>query len=523
MALTDVCLILEGSYPYVVGGVSTWTHHLIKALPDIDFSIVYVGVSKHQVQKMEYRLPENVKQFNEIYLLDPVIVKGSGKGFKRAAWKRVEEFVDRLERGDSSGFHAVAEALTAGDDPAITPYDILYSRRFWDIMVGVYRRNFPNLSFLDFFWTCRFLMLPLFQLLYSPIPEAKVYHATCTGYAGLLGALGHRRYGSPLVLTEHGIYTKERMIEIAQAAYIYNEVVVDYVPRRELGLLQNLWMSKFKMLAEIAYNESDAIITLYGGNQKTQIQHGAPAEKCTIIPNGIEVARYAELVQNSPPKDPGYHVAFVGRISPIKDPKTFIRAARAVVDRLPTSTFYLLGTPDEDVDYYEECRSLAELLELGDRLKFMGSVDMSQWYPKLDLVLLTSVSEAQPFVIIEAMAVGVPCVATNVGACSELLFGGTDEDRRLGSAGVVTNVNSPEETAKAVIALLEDTETRKKMAQVGRERSFRYYQRQSVVNRYRDVYRELIAKREAGGMLGPMAVTGTNPTVRAATAPGRGF
>lgn len=504
MALTDVCLVLEGSYPYVVGGVSTWTHHLIKSLPDLSFSIIYVGVSKHQVQKMEYRLPENVRQFNEIYLIDPVVVKGTKRPFSRSAWREVEEFVHAIENGDASTFHRIAEALTSGKDPAITPYDILYSRRFWDIMVGVYRRHFPNLSYLDYFWTCRFLMLPLFQLIYAPIPEAKVYHATCTGYAGLLGALGHRRYGSPLVLTEHGIYTKERMIEIAQAAYIYNEVVVDYVPRRELGLLQNLWMGKFKMLSQIAYNESEKIITLYSGNQKTQVMQGAPPKKCEIISNGIEVARYAALAEAAAgkPRELGQHIAFVGRISPIKDVKTYIRAARIVVDSMPSATFYILGTPDEDVDYYEECRSLAELLQLGDRLRFMGNVDMSEYYPKLDVVVLTSVSEAQPFVIIEAMAVGVPCVATNVGACSELLFGANDEDRRLGSAGLVTNVNSPQETGNAVLQILQDPNLHRRMAQAGRERAFRHYQRQSVINRYKDVYRSMIALRDNGGGAG---------------------
>lgn len=495
---SDVCLILEGSYPYVVGGVSTWTHHLIKTLPELTFSLVYVGVSKHQVQRMEYKLPENVNQFHEIYLLDPVIVRGSGGRFRRRAWKELNRFVDDLEAGDISRFDVIYKLLTEGRH-AITPYDILYSKKFWNLLTRVYRKHFPSLSFLDFFWTCRFLMLPLFQLLYAPIPEAKVYHATCTGYAGLLAALGHKAYGSPALLTEHGIYTRERMIEISQATYIYNEVVVDYVPRAELGLLQNVWMSKFEMLARIAYAECEQIVTLYEGNRQTQIRHGADPEKCIIVPNGIEVSRYAGLVdlRSESPAEPGFHVAFVGRISPIKDVKTYIRAARIVIDQMKDVTFYVLGTPDEDVEYYEDCRSLAELMDLGDKMRFMGNVDMGEYYSMLDLVVLTSVSEAQPFVVIEAMAVGVPTVSTNVGACSELLLGRDADDRRLGRAGLLTNVNSPEETAQAIIDLLRSPETRKKMSQVGRDRAFRHYQRQSVINRYRQIYRNMIATSDA--------------------------
>ena len=491
---SDICLIMEGSYPYVVGGVSTWTHHLIRSLPEFTFSIVYVGVSKHQVQRMEYKLPENVNQFHEIYLLDPVVVRSSNRRFKRAAWRELELFIDDLQRGDTSRFDLVCEVLTR-DGGLITPYDILYSKRFWNVITDLYRKYFNNLSFIDYFWTCRFLLLPLFQLLYSPVPEASLYHATCTGYAGLLGALGKKAYGSPCVLTEHGIYTKERMIEISQAPYIYNEVVVDYVPRAELGLLQKVWMSKFSMLAQIAYQESDQIVTLYEGNQRTQIEHGADPDKCVLVPNGIDVARYAALGDNrGNGKAPGYHVCFVGRISPIKDVKTYIRAARIVLDQNPDVTFYVLGTPDEDVEYYEECRALAELMDLGDRLRFMGNVDMSEYYPLADLVVLTSVSEAQPFVVIEAMAVGIPVVATNVGACAELLFGGSDEDKRLGEAGVVTNVNSPEETATAIVKLLASEGRRERMSRIGRERSFKYYQRQSVINRYKAIYRNLMAQ-----------------------------
>ena len=132
-----------------------------------------------------------------------------------------------------------------------------------------------------------------------------------------------------------------------------------------------------------------------------QIADGADPAKCRIIPNGIDVSRYSVLGDSKPETPDGQYVALVGRISPIKDVKTYIRAARLVVDRLPDVTFYVLGTPDEDVEYYEECRALAELMDLGDRLRFMGNVDMSEYYPKIDVLVLTSVSEAQPFVLIE--------------------------------------------------------------------------------------------------------------------------
>ena len=66
---------------------------------------------------------------------------------------------------------------------------------------------------------------------------------------------------------------------------------------------------------------------------------------------------------------------------------------------------------------------------------------------QLDVVVLTSLSEGQPLVILEAYAAGLPVVATYVGACRELIEGGDEADRALGPSGIVTRVANPAETA----------------------------------------------------------------------------
>ncbi len=87
-------------------------------------------------------------------------------------------------------------------------------------------------------------------------------------------------------------------------------------------------------------------------------------------------------------------------------------------------------------------------------------------------------------------------VATNVGACPELLYGGAEADQKLGEAGVVTNVNSPEETARAIVELLKRPRLRERMGEVGRERATTYYGRRDVFERYRALYRTLIRESE---------------------------
>src|SRR3546814_18617729 len=89
----------------------------------------------------------------------------------------------------------------------------------------------------------------------------------------------------------------------------------------------------------------------------------------------------------------------------------------------------ILGPFDEDPGYCQECRDLVAMLGLGETVKFMGQVKLDDWLGRIDAIVLTSISEAQPLVILEAGAAGVPTVATDVGACREMILGPPDESR----------------------------------------------------------------------------------------------
>src|SRR5258705_11993842 len=62
----DVCLVLEGTYPYVQGGVSAWAHDLIRGLPHLRFAIVHIGPEKGAYQRRHYELPENVVTLTDL-------------------------------------------------------------------------------------------------------------------------------------------------------------------------------------------------------------------------------------------------------------------------------------------------------------------------------------------------------------------------------------------------------------------------------------------------------------------------
>jgi glycosyltransferase involved in cell wall biosynthesis len=205
--------------------------------------------------------------------------------------------------------------------------------------------------------------------------------------------------------------------------------------------------------------------------------------------------RIGTFKSERPPKQEGAPktVGFVGRVVPIKDVKTLIRACRIVAEKVPDVEILILGPTEEDQEYFEECVDLTNLMGLQEKVKFMGKVNVKDYYPLLDVMVLTSVSEGQPLVILEGYCSGVPCVATNVGACSELINGMEGEDAALGPAGFVTSVGSPQETADGIIRLLTDEALWERCSTSARERVRRYYDYDDMIRRYHDIYLKYLA------------------------------
>src|SRR5262245_27348517 len=162
-------------------------------------------------------------------------------------------------------------------------------------------------------------------------------------------------------------------------------------------------------------------------------------------------------------------VGFVGRLVPIKDIVTFIRACSLAMQDVELDV-RIIGPVDEDQPYARRCRRLVARHGMGRTIRFVGPLPTARIYSEIDVLVLTSFSEAQPLVILEAGAVGIPVVASDVGACRELLEGRTDADRGIGPSGIVTKLADPEETAAAIARLARDPELRRRLGDAGRKR-----------------------------------------------------
>ena len=75
-----VCIVAEGCYPYVVGGVSSWIHSMIRSFPNLEFQILAIISNRSLSGKFAYELPENVTQVHEVYLEDFNWDGAGGKG-----------------------------------------------------------------------------------------------------------------------------------------------------------------------------------------------------------------------------------------------------------------------------------------------------------------------------------------------------------------------------------------------------------------------------------------------------------
>lgn len=468
-----VCLICEGSYPYVPGGVSSWVQTLCSQFQDVEFVVWAIATSREEMPEYKYRIPENVKEIQTLYLGDAVFQKSG----KKIRLNREEK--EALKGMISSPVDAInwTGVLDLAKRHHQHMSDLLMSESFFDICMEEYRRQNSKKVFLQFLWNFRGIYFPLMHILSQEIPKADIYHAVSAGYAGILGSCASYMEGAPLLLSEHGIYTREREEDIIRSNWVSGE-------------FKGLWIDFFKKLSFIAYQQASVVTTLFGTNRSLQIELNCPPEKIVMIPNGVNAEDFASC--RSRKKGGPITLGAVLRVVPIKDVKTMLLAFDIVKRAAPETRLKIMGNCEEDPVYYQECVEL--LAELGtEDVEFLGQVNIKEHLPDVDLLLLSSISEGQPLAILEGMAAEIPFVATNVGDCRALLEGEREDDR-FGPAGLVVPVMNSAAMAQAILRLIRSPELLASMGQAGRKRVEAYYSREGMLDAFHKVYEHLEEK-----------------------------
>lgn len=487
-------LLLEGTFPYVSGGVSSWVNQIIRGFPEYRFGAVFIGSSREDYGGLKYELPENLVHLETYYLQDPrakpPIVAHEGN---KNAFKVLRDLHAWFLSPDPDTLNHSIKDLDFYMNPAngIDYRQFLYSRHSWELISELYEERCSDPSFVDYFWTARNMHAPIWLLaeIATNLIPARAYHTVSTGYAGFLGALLHHATGRPLILSEHGIYTKERRIDLIQNEWIQDNRNALQKDPTEISYYRALWIRFFETIGRFCYAASDMIISLYDGAREREIADGAPHERTRVVPNGISIARYAPL-RNDQPEAPPMVLTLLGRVVPIKDIKTFIRAIRIIANQIPAVQGWIIGPEDEDPEYAAECKALTESLALDNHVSFMGFRNPVEIFPETGVLVLSSVSEGLPLVILEAFAAGLPVVATDVGACRQLIMGFGEEDEAIGAAGGVVGINNPQALATELLCLLNDPGEWQRARRSAITRVERFYAQERMFDSYRHLYQE---------------------------------
>jgi glycosyltransferase involved in cell wall biosynthesis len=485
----DVALIVEGCYPFVPGGVSGWIDWLIRTRPETSFAVIALW-PRPTDEKPRYQLPANVRRFETVYLQR----FGAAPGGRLRNPQRLETMAaaldDFLSIGGANAFARVLDELSSLRQLG-SPAQLFNSEAGWAIAELMYQRRMPYGSFLHYFWAWRALLGGVFATLDFELPRARAYHAISTGYAGVLAARAALETGRPALLTEHGIYTNERRIELLMADWVTDTIDKGHALADHRRDLRDMWIEAFEAFSRTCYDACANVITLYEDNQSVQRALGAQDRGLAVIANGIDVARFKDVVPAADDARPT--IALIGRVVPIKDVKAYIAAAHILRQRIADLRAFILGPLDEDPEYTAECQALVAELGLETTVEFTGAVDVAAYLSRIHVVVLTSLSESQPLVLLEAGAAGVPFVATNVGSCREIIEGRSDESPQLGQGGIVTGLVAPVEIADACQRLLTDHALRHRYGETLKARVSRIYTSERAAAAYTDLYRRALA------------------------------
>src|SRR5207248_6296710 len=155
---------------------------------------------------------------------------------------------------------------------------------------------------------CDNFLLPLA----APLPRTDLVHATIAGFAALPGVIAKHRDGTPLLVTEHGVFVRERYINIAAS--------------KLSPFAKRFLMRLSSFVARLAYAHADVVAPVVEFNRRWELPYGADAERIRVIYNGVDPGVF--VPKPKPAATSGRPTAVAAaRVFPLKDIETMIRSA----------------------------------------------------------------------------------------------------------------------------------------------------------------------------------------------------
>lgn len=235
-----------------------------------------------------------------------------------------------------------------------------------------------------------------------------------------------------------------------------------------------------RYLQRLAYRAAHRIVANSQAGARQLIREGVTDVQIAVLYNGLDLDAFPERSLSSAPR----RVLTVAGLRPIKGIDVLIEAAAEVVQHIPDARFTIVGDgPDREV-----LEAQARRLGLEPHVEFLGHRDeIPSLLAATDLFVLPSRSEAFPNALLEAMAAGLPAIATAVGGVLEVV----EDDR----TGVLVEPEKPAVLARALIGLMRDRDRAARLGRAARAAMRERYSLRSMVQRLEDLYTTAFAAR----------------------------
>jgi len=481
--LKKVLLVNWDGYPnFAYGGVYTWEKALVEQLSDWEF-VVYNQLSNSNTNGV-FRVPKNVvgvtslplfgasrcEEFSEGPFLGRVI------GTSR---KAVEEYFVPLF------LRFVSRVISVDCQPSQVTESVLelhaFFRKFdykkcvespsaWEGFLRLLQEDqlYREMSLNEALLAYQMLQRVM-QSLSVDVPKVDLVHCSLVWTPSLIAVVAKAKYGSPVIVTEHGVAFRELML-------YYNAYTFDEASK----VMMKVFAAN---IVKAVYSIADIVAPVCSANTEWERNLGVPAEKIRVIYNGIDTQRFRPISVQRKTDRPV--VVSVGRIEIFKDVISLITAMKDVRDEIPNVMCLIYGE-SIDLEYSKKCVEAVEELKLEANVRLMGkTTEPEKAYNLADVVAMSSLTEAFPFAAIEAMACGKPVVATDVGGTSEAIEG----------CGILVRSRNPPELARAIVKLLKDKPLRTRLGDAALRRARDKFELSSSANQYRMLYEELLAPR----------------------------
>jgi glycosyltransferase involved in cell wall biosynthesis len=499
--LESILLINWDNYPNSPhGGIYPWAKSLVENLSE--FQYIMINCLSNPNTNSQYVLPLNVRRVLEIPLygchryqeyyndeedntLLPRILRTTDTFVSNTFIPIFSEFISQLvsekcnHKQLSQIVYDLHHLLTKFDAKKCAEHPLTFSTFLEQITKDDLYVRMP-LQQATFIFQ---IVQRMLQILSVKLPKVNLIHSSNAWLPAMMGIGAKIESNCPMIVTEHGLAFKDlllyhRLFVHDAASQIFWNIFSSNIIRTVYEIADILApVSYANAISEesLCPNVKRKIRVIYPGVDPMRFRpddHSENELRLTSI-HSYNTTTSADHIPT---------VVYVGRIEILKDLITLFLAIKHVKEQIPNIVCLVYGS-STDIDYANLCLKVVSELGLQDNIKFMGGTKYPEKaYNSGDVVVLSSIREGFPYIIVEAMSCGKAIVSTDVGGVREALE----------NCGVLVRSLHAHSLADEIAKLLTNTGLRRDLGNAARNRVLKKFTVEKSIEEYRQLYSQMI-------------------------------